>query len=157
MRRWTWFVLATLVSHAFEATAAESDLIVVGPSPMVVMPPPVKRPLNWEPFILTGAGAAIIGLGAWRLLAAEADYQTLRGLSATPSTTLSNEQLLTQARGLVQSGKLNSGLGWVLLGLGVAGVGGSLAWLFSEGVEKDPIVLVSPLFGGVAALINGRF
>lgn len=157
MRRWTWVVLAAVVSRALDATAAEPELIVVGPSPMVVMPPPVKRPLNWEPFILTGAGAAMIGIGVWRLFAAEADYQTLRGLSATPSTMLNNEQTLTQARGLVQSGKLNTGLGWTLLGLGVAAVGGSLAWLFTEGLEKDPVVILAPLPGGAAAVVEGRF
>ena len=157
MRRWTWVVLAAVLSRALDATAAEPELIVVGPSPMVVMPPPVKRPLNWEPFILTGAGAAMIGIGVWRLFAAEADYQSLRGLSATPSTMLGNEQVLTQARGLVQSGKLNTGLGWTLLGLGVAAVGGSLAWLFTEGLEKDPIVILAPLPGGAAAVVEGRF
>ncbi len=157
MRRCTWVVLAAVLSRALDATAAEPELIVVGPSPMVVMPPPVKRPLNWEPFILTAAGAAVIGIGVWRLFAAEADYQTLRSLSATPSTMLSNEQVLAQARGLVQSGKLNTGLGWTLLGLGVAAVGGSLAWLFTEGLEKDPVLSLAPLPGGAAAVVEGRF
>jgi len=160
MRRWTWVVLAAVLGRALEVSAAEPakvDDIVVGPSPMVVMPPPVKRPINWEPFILTGAGAAMVGIGVWRLFAAEADYTTLKALQATPSTTAGNESVLTQARGLVQSGKLNTGLGWALVGLGVAAAGASIAWLFVEGLEKDPIVLFAPLPGGAAAVIEGRF
>jgi hypothetical protein len=83
------------------ARAAEPvEPIVVGPSPMVVLPPPVKRPINWEPFILTGAGVLMMGLGA-------------------------------------------------------AAIGGSLLWVGSEGLLKDPIVRVLPGPGGV--VVAGQF
>lgn len=131
--------------------------IVVGPKPMVVLPPPVKRPINWEPFILTGAGTLMTGIGVWRLIAAEADYQALRAFPTTPAPGQTRDEALTQARTLVQSGKLNTGLGWALVGLGVASVGASLGWLFVEGVEKDPLVLFAPLPGGAAAVVSGRF
>ena len=131
--------------------------IVVGPKPMVVLPPRVKRPINWEPFMLTGAGVIMTGIGVWRLIAAEADYQALRVFPVTPAPGQTRDQALTQARALAQSGKLNTGLGWTLLSLGIASAGASVAWLLVEGIEKDPLVLFAPLPGGGAAVVSGRF
>lgn len=158
MRRFAFLVLVAMVNRAAFAADPAPDLepIVVGPKPMVVLPPPLKHRINWEPFILTGAGAAMIGIGIWRLFAGEADYQALRALTA-PMPNETNDQFLVRARQLKQSGQLNTGLGWTLLGLGVASVGASLLWLFSEGLEKDPIVMVAPLPNGGAAVIEGRF
>ncbi|MBM4779272.1 MAG: hypothetical protein GQE15_16315 [Archangiaceae bacterium] len=160
MRRWSFLMVAVLISRtvlAAEELPPGLEPIVVGPKPMVVLPPPVKRPINWEPFILTGAGTIMLGIGVWRLVAAEADYQALRAFPTTPGAGQTNDQALTQARTLVQSGKLNTGLGWTLVGLGVASVGASLGWLFVEGLEKDPLVLFSPVPGGAAAVVSGRF
>ena len=158
MRRIAFLVLAAMVSRAVQAEELPPGVepIVVGPKPMVVLPPPLKRPLNWEPFILTGAGAVMLGIGVWRLFAAETDYQALRLLTG-PSGTQTNDQALTQARQLAQSGKLNTGLGWTLIGLGAAAIGASLLWLFNEGLEKDPIVMVGPVPGGGVAVVEGRF
>lgn len=160
MRRFAFLVLVAMVNHAAfaaDAPGPEAEPIVVGPKPMVVLPPPLHRPINWEPFILTGAGAAMIGIGIWRLFAAEDNYQALRALNA-PLPNETNDQFITRARQLRQSGQLNTGLGWTLLGLGVASVGASLLWLFSEGLEKDPLVMVAPLpQGGGVAVVEGRF
>lgn len=148
------FVLAVAIFLTGQSQAP-IDPIVVGPKPMVVMPPPVVRPINWEPFLLTGAGAVMLGIGAWRLAAAEADYQTLRALSA--SSAPSGEAVLDQARARVQSGKLNTGLGWVLLSTGTAAVGASIVWLFIEGIQKDPLVMITPTFDGALASFQTRF
>lgn len=160
MRRWSWVVVLLLISRtvlAAEELPPGLEPIVVGPKPMVVLPPPVKRPINWEPFILTGAGVIMSGIGVWRLVAAEADYQALRAFPSTPAVGQTRDEALTQARALVQSGKLNTGLGWTLVSLGVASIGASIAWLFVEGIEKDPLVLFAPLPGGGAAVVSGRF
>ena len=90
-------------------------------------------------------------------MAAEADYQALRAFPSTPAVGQTRDEALTQARALVQSGKLNTGLGWTLVSLGVASIGASIAWLFVEGIEKDPLVLFAPLPGGGAAVVSGRF
>jgi hypothetical protein len=158
MRRFALLVVVAMLNRAAFAADLPPGVepIVVGPKPMVVLPPPLKHRINWEPFILTGAGAAMIGIGIWRLFAAEADYQALRALTA-PMPNETNDQFLTRARQLKQSGQLNTGLGWTLLGLGVASVGASLLWLFSEGLEKDPIVMVAPLPQGGVAVVEGRF
>ncbi|MDX2013560.1 MAG: hypothetical protein SFW67_25430 [Myxococcaceae bacterium] len=154
VRRSGAVLCAVLVStQGFAAEPVEP--IVVGPSPMVVLPPPVKRPINWEPFILTGAGVVMLGIGVWRLVEAEAIYQRLRGTPASASADMTNEMILTRARQLAEDGKFNTGLGWVLMGLGAAAIGGSLAWVGTEGLLKDPIVRVVPGPGGV--VIAGQF
>lgn len=154
MRRGGALLCAALVStQAFGADTLEP--IVVGPSPMVVLPPPVKRPINWEPFILTGAGVLMLGIGAWRLGEAETNYLALKAIPTTASTTRSNEQVLTDARRLAEDGKLNTGLGWALLGLGVAAIGGSILWIGTEGLLKDPVVRIAPAPGGL--VVSGRF
>jgi hypothetical protein len=153
VRRGAAVLCAVLVSTG--ASAADPlEPIVVGPSPMVVLPPPVKRPINWEPFILTGAGVVMLGVGAWRLVEAEAIYQALKATPAAPAMGQTNE-VVSRARQLAEDGKLNTGLGWALLGLGAAAVGGSLLWVGSEGLLKDPIVRVVPSAGGV--LVTGQF
>jgi hypothetical protein len=138
------------------ARAAEPvEPIVVGPIPMVVLPPPVKRPINWEPFILTGAGVVVLGLGGWRLGEAEALYQRLKATPATPNPGMTNEMTLTRARQFADDGKFNTGLGWALLGLGAGAIGGSFLWVGTEGLLKDPIVRVVPGPGGL--VVAGAF
>lgn len=163
MRRLTPVVLVTLVASSLNAAAMEPWMApppdpFEQPKPEVVeVPVPPKPPFNWEPFVLTGLGTAMVGVGIWRLFAAEADYLALRALASMPTPGLDAEQVLLQARTLVQSGKLNTGLGWGLLGFGVAAIGGSIAWLVVDGMEKSPVVAITPLPGGAAAVVEGRF
>jgi hypothetical protein len=155
MRRWLALVLSVSMGSLTVRAEEPAELIVVGPRPMVVLPPPVKRPLNWEPFLLTGAGVVMAGIGAWRLIAAENAYQALRVFTQAPGE--SADDSVTRARALAQGGKFDTGVGWTLIGLGAAAVGGSIWWLFAEGIEKDPIVFFAPLPGGGAAVLEGRF
>ncbi|MCU0700073.1 MAG: hypothetical protein MUC96_26495 [Myxococcaceae bacterium] len=155
MRRRGGAVLCAVLVSTQGFAADPLEPIVVGPSPMVVLPPPVKRPINWEPFILTGAGAVMLGIGVWRLVEAESIFQRLRAIPASPTADMTNEMIVTRARQLAEDGKFNTGLGWVLLGLGAAAVGGSLLWVGTEGLLKDPIVRVVPGPGGV--VVTGQF
>lgn len=147
-------VALSLIAATAMAQPAEEP-IVVGPQPMVVMPPPLKRKLNWEPFLLTGAGAVMLTLGTWRLIAAENTYQQLRTFTPLPQETSTDSVL--RARALAEAGKFDTVVGWSLIGLGAAAVGGSLLWLFVEGVEKDPFVFLAPTGQGGAAVVGGRF
>lgn len=65
MRRFALLVVVAMLNRAAFAADLPPGVepIVVGPKPMVVLPPPLKHRINWEPFILTGAGAAMIGIG----------------------------------------------------------------------------------------------
>ncbi len=152
------FVKRGLVLSLIAATAMAQpaeEPIVVGPEPMVVLPPPLKRKVNWEPFLLTGAGAVMLTLGTWRLVTAENTYQQLRSFTPLPQET--NPEAVQRARALADAGKFDTGVGWTLLGMGVAAVGGSLLWLFVEGLEKDPYVVLAPTGQGAAAVVGGRF
>lgn len=155
MRSWTPLVLFVVICSFVARAEAPEESISVGPKPMVVLPPPVKRRLNWEPFLLTGAGVVMSGIGLWRLIAAETAYQALRTFTPVPGE--SADDTLTRARALSQGGKFDTGVGWTLIGLGGAAIGGSLLWLFTEGFEKEPIVFFAPLPGGGAAVLEGRF
>lgn len=164
MRRSSW---STLPAMAFvkrglvvalvasTALAQPTEDIVVGPQPMVVLPPPLVRRLNWEPFLLTGAGAIMLGLGTWRLIAAENTFQQLRAFAPLPQE--SSAAAIERAHNLGEAGKFDTGVGWGLIGAGAAAVGGSLLWLFVEGVEKEPFVFVLPTPTGGALSWGGRF
>jgi hypothetical protein len=121
---------------------------------LLVAAAPAKRRFNVEPFVLGAAGLLGAGMGAWRLVEAEARYRELLAIPAKASTAAEAQALLRQASRLVVRGESESVAGVVLLAAGGALVLASVVWLVVEGFETTDW-LVAPGPQGVSVV--GRF
>src|SRR5262249_23707975 len=118
------------------------------PAPLTSTPPhaPEAPPRRWPPFMVGGAGIALVGAGTVLALSVGGDYDNLKKTCAPSCAQSSYSSLQTRAN-----------IGYVLIGVGAAAVAAGTIWylLQPSGAPESRRAWIAPSPNGI--VVGGVF